>query len=246
MIDPGEDMLGPSAAHEFSDNVMSAVAQMPAPTPTHTFFGAIRALAFRDALSALVVAWHLGTVRGWPIALRVRVRSVALVMAVVAMLGMGTLAAAAAVQVVVPLAVEPAPIVLPSTGDQDVVPAGPGHDPRPDPSDRSDEDSTVKAGTTGNDQPSRPKAKKGSAAEKDRDADDGEHDSGRDDESDMGDGQDHDAGPGGSGDGDEDADDDANEGGGDADSSGDDEPDPGDVDGEDGEDGDDGVDVNAE
>jgi hypothetical protein len=204
MSGPERTVPRPSTADEFSDNVMSAVAQMPAPTPTHTFLEAIRAFELGDALSTLLVAWHLGTVRGWPIALRVRARSVALVMAVVAVLGMGTLAAAATLQVVVPLAVESAPIVRPPTGDHDPVPAGPGQDPIADPADRSNDDSTVKAGTTGNDQSSKPKEKKGSATEKDQDADGGEHDASRDDRSDDGEGEDHDAGPGASGDGDED------------------------------------------
>lgn len=91
----------------FTDRVMTAIAVAPSPTPTRTFLAAIRAGAARDAGAALSVAWHVGTVRSWYIAPRVRTRSLALLLGVVTLLGMGSLAAAAAaVHVVSPRWIE--------------------------------------------------------------------------------------------------------------------------------------------
>jgi hypothetical protein len=91
---------------------MAAIALAPLPTPTRTFVAALRAGAARDAVAAVRVAWHLGTVRRWPVAPRVRARSFALVLAVASVLATGSLAAAAAVRVVVPH-IEPAPATDP-------------------------------------------------------------------------------------------------------------------------------------
>jgi hypothetical protein len=96
----------------FVDRVMSSIGVVPSPTPTRTFLAAIRAASVRDAFAALWVAWHLGTVRRWPVAPRVRARSFALVLAVASILATGSLAAAAAVRVVAPQ-VEGAPLTAP-------------------------------------------------------------------------------------------------------------------------------------
>ena len=98
---PSKDrsLLSPS---EFIDRVMTSIALAPPPTPTRAFVAAMRARAFRDAAATLWVAWHLGTVRTWHVAPRVRARSFALVLAVTAVLATGGLAAAAAVHSVVP------------------------------------------------------------------------------------------------------------------------------------------------
>ncbi|MEP6638306.1 MAG: hypothetical protein ABJC39_03070 [Chloroflexota bacterium] len=90
----------------FTDRIMAAIAEMPLPTPTRNFTAALRAGALRDAGSAIVVAWHLATVRTWQVAPRVRARSIALVLAVATMLATGSLATAAAVRIVVPSAFE--------------------------------------------------------------------------------------------------------------------------------------------
>jgi uncharacterized membrane protein YgcG len=85
----------------FSDRVMATVAGQPMPSPTRALLVAVRRLSVRDAGSALWVAWHIGTARGWRIGPRVRVRSMALVFSVVALLAVsGSLAAAGASQVI--------------------------------------------------------------------------------------------------------------------------------------------------
>jgi hypothetical protein len=53
-------------------------------------------------VASLAVAWHLGTVRSWSVAPRVRARSFALVFAVASVLATGSIVAAAAVRVAVP------------------------------------------------------------------------------------------------------------------------------------------------
>ena len=73
-------------ATEFNERVMAAIALVPTPTPTRTFVAALRARAIRDAVATLWVAWHLGTVRSWHVAPRVRARSFALVLAVTSVL----------------------------------------------------------------------------------------------------------------------------------------------------------------
>lgn len=105
----------------FSDRVMAALAPLPNPTPTRTLVEALRTHSLRDALAALSVAWHLGTVRSWPIAPRVRARSFALVLAAVTLLGTGSLAAAAAAVHVVSSASGGHPTVEPAGA----VPAAP-------------------------------------------------------------------------------------------------------------------------
>ena len=85
----------------FVDRVMSAIETVPAPTPVRAFGWSLRAGAWRDTVSSLLVAWHLGTVRGWSVAPPVRARSMALVLAVVSVLTTGSLVAAAAVHVAV-------------------------------------------------------------------------------------------------------------------------------------------------
>ena len=129
---------------------MEAIARELQPSPTRTFFGAIRLRSLGTAVSALVVAWHLGTVRAWPIAPRVRARSFALVIAVAFVLGSATLVAAAAMAVVVPPSMEQprvvdrAPAAFPATPTASSAPAAtppPADDPSPvpavvDPTDR--------------------------------------------------------------------------------------------------------------
>ena len=118
----------PPSPDGFADDVMRAIAEVPQPSPTRTFVGAVRLRSVATAVDALAVAWHLVTVRAWPIAPRVRARSFALVMAVAFVLGTGTLAAAAAVTVVVPPRIDqprlidqvpaadpPGPVSLPKT-----------------------------------------------------------------------------------------------------------------------------------
>jgi hypothetical protein len=91
--------LAPVDTTGFADRVMSAIRNEPAPTPTRSFMAALRARSPRDAGSALWVAWHLGTVRRWSVDPRVRVRSMALVLAVSGVLMTGSLAAAGVVRV---------------------------------------------------------------------------------------------------------------------------------------------------
>jgi hypothetical protein len=101
-------------ATEFTDRVMTAIALLPMPSPTRTFVAALRARAVRDGIAALWVAWHLGTVRTWHVAPRVRARSFALVLAVASVLATGGLAAAAAVHSVVPHGDDRNPVSAPS------------------------------------------------------------------------------------------------------------------------------------
>lgn len=122
---PGERPT-PLTAAEFTDRVMTAVRVLPAPTPTQGFFASVRARALRDAIATLWVAWHLGTVRSWSVAPRVRARSFALVLAVASVLATGSLAAAAAVQSVVPQRDEPNPVAAPARSSVDQGPAGNG------------------------------------------------------------------------------------------------------------------------
>ena len=94
-------------ASAFVDRVMASIADLPQPTPTRAFGWSLRAGAWGDARASLWVAWHLATARGWPVAPRVRARSMALVLAVATVLAAGSLVAAAAVQVAVPHRHEP-------------------------------------------------------------------------------------------------------------------------------------------
>jgi hypothetical protein len=110
------------ASDGFADAVMAAIAVARPPTPTRSFLSAVRVGAGRSAAATLWVAWHLATVRGWGVGPRVRARSLALVFGVASVLGTGSLAAAAAVQVVAPRLVLSAPASDPS-GSQ-------GEDPR--------------------------------------------------------------------------------------------------------------------
>lgn len=116
-------LLTPS---EFRDRVMTAIALVPAPTPTRSFVASMRTRTLRDAVATLWVAWHLGTVRGWHVAPRVRARSFALVLAVASVLTTGSLAAAAAVHSVVPQRDDRNPVVAPSGSSVDAGPAGNG------------------------------------------------------------------------------------------------------------------------
>jgi hypothetical protein len=97
------------ASDEFADRVMAAIAGAPPPTPTRSFLSAVRVRAVRSAAATLWVAWHLATVRGWRIGPQVRARSMALVLGVAAVLGTGSLAAAAAVHEVAPRLMVSAP-----------------------------------------------------------------------------------------------------------------------------------------
>ena len=80
---------------------MAGVAREPVPTPARNFGAALRRGSARDAAAALATAWHLATLVGMRITPRVRMRSMALVLSVAAVLVMGgSLATAAAVRVV--------------------------------------------------------------------------------------------------------------------------------------------------
>ena len=116
----------PLTASEFTDRVMEAIRVLPAPTPTRGFIASVRALAVRDSIATLWVAWHLGTVRRWHVAPRVRARSFALLLAVTSVLATGSLAAAAAVQSVAQRD-EPNPVAAPAGSSVDEGPAGNGH-----------------------------------------------------------------------------------------------------------------------
>jgi hypothetical protein len=116
----------PLTAVEFTDRVMDAIRVLPAPTPTRGFIAAVRARTLRDAIATLWVAWHLGTVRSWHVAPRVRARSFALVLAVASVLATGSLAAAAAVHSVVPQRDEPNPVAAPAGSSVDEGPEGSG------------------------------------------------------------------------------------------------------------------------
>jgi hypothetical protein len=103
----------------FADGVMAAVLVAPRPTPTRSFVSAVRARRAHDALAALWVAWHLGTVHSSHVAPPVRARSFALVLAVATILTTGSLAAAAAVGVVVPASAERPPAAIPAASGID-------------------------------------------------------------------------------------------------------------------------------
>jgi hypothetical protein len=116
----------PLTATEFTDRVMSAIVLLPAPTPTRTFLTSIRTGALSEAISTLWVAWHLGTVRSWSVAPRVRARSFALVLAVTAVLASGSIAAAAVVHSVVPHRDDRDPVAAPGGPSVDEGPTGSG------------------------------------------------------------------------------------------------------------------------
>ena len=138
---PHDGEVDGTVQDRFADHVMQAIAHAPQPSPTRTFLEGIHLRSVRTAASALIVAWHLGTVRTWPIAPRVRARSLALVMAVAFVFGSATLAAAAAVSVVAPPWMEQtrmidAPAALPSmpsvgSGMQSASPPTPDPSPAP-------------------------------------------------------------------------------------------------------------------
>jgi hypothetical protein len=86
----------------FVERVMTATETVPSPAPARAFGRALRAGAWRDAVAIISVAWHLGTVRAWSVAPRVRARSLALVLGVASVLATGSIVAAAAVRVAVP------------------------------------------------------------------------------------------------------------------------------------------------
>jgi hypothetical protein len=93
---------------------MVAIVGAPLPTPTRSFLSAVRNHSGRSAAATLWVAWHLATVRAWHVAPPVRARSLALVLGVAAVLGTGSLAAAAAVSEVAPRLIVTAPASDPS------------------------------------------------------------------------------------------------------------------------------------
>jgi hypothetical protein len=82
---------------DFTDRVMRAVGDQPAPSATGSFVTAVRARSLGDAFSAFSVAWHLGTVRRWSVGRRVRLQAIALVMTVLLALGFASIATATAV-----------------------------------------------------------------------------------------------------------------------------------------------------
>jgi hypothetical protein len=68
--------------------VMTRVALEPRPTPARSLAAALRRGSFREAVTSVATAWRLGTMRGRPVALGVRVRSLALAVGVTGMLAM--------------------------------------------------------------------------------------------------------------------------------------------------------------
>jgi hypothetical protein len=91
------DRLHGLGSDTFADRVMALVAEEPRPTPTRALISAIRTGSPREAAAAMSTAWHLGTVRSWSIAPRVRLHAAALVLSVFAVLGTSASLAAAAV-----------------------------------------------------------------------------------------------------------------------------------------------------
>jgi hypothetical protein len=156
-------------ATEFNERVMAAIVLVPTPTPTRTFVAALRARAVRDAVAALWVAWHLGTVRSWHVAPRVRARSFALVLAVTSVLATGGLAAAAAVHSVVPQRDDRNPVSDPSGSSVDAGPDGNGQTGSDGP-DESDE-----SPATSHDPGSTDHVGSGATVDTSDDADDGQH-----------------------------------------------------------------------
>jgi eukaryotic-like serine/threonine-protein kinase len=112
----------------FVDRVMTAIETVPAPTPVRAFGWSLRTRAGRDALASLLVAWHLGTVRAWSVAPRVRARSMALVLAVASVLATGSIVAAAAVRVAVPDSDPRPPTATPGVSVSAPIVDGPGVD----------------------------------------------------------------------------------------------------------------------
>ncbi len=88
------------AEERLADRVMAAIVREPRPTPTRALWSAVRAASVRDAAAALWVAWHLATVRRTSIRPSVRVRSLALVLGALLVLGTASIAAGAAAQIV--------------------------------------------------------------------------------------------------------------------------------------------------
>ena len=172
-------------ATQFAEQVMAAIAHAPTPTPTRAFVASLRARAGRDALAALWVAWHLGTVRSWHVAPGVRARSFALVLAVTSVLATGGLAAAAAVHSVVPQRDARTPVSAPSV---DAGPTGNGLTATDDPdgTDQSPTTSEDPAATDHADSDGR-HASTGAQPDKVDDHDRDQHDG---DEADDGDGPD--------------------------------------------------------
>jgi hypothetical protein len=148
----------------FVDRVMAAVRLEVPPTPARALSGALRRRSLSDAGSALAVAWHLSTVRSWEVAPSVRVRSMALVLAVALALISGSVAAAGAVRLASdpvtrlfqahdddrgPLAIPPATVnepgnVDPNANDEDELePAG--DDPAGAADDEDDRDDAADA-----------------------------------------------------------------------------------------------------
>jgi hypothetical protein len=106
-----------SDVQAFVERVMAAVEVEPVPTPARTLVTSLRGHSIVDAAAAVATAWHLATVSGRRIAPSVRMRSMALVLSVAAVLAMGgSLATAAAVRVVERAV----------ANQQDTVPNGPG------------------------------------------------------------------------------------------------------------------------
>jgi hypothetical protein len=175
-------------ATEFNERVMASIALVPAPTPTRTFVAALRARALRDAVAALWVAWHLGTVRSWHVAPRVRARSFALVLAVTSVLATGGLAAAAAVHSVVPQRDDQNPVSVPSGSSVDAGPPGNGQTVTDGP-DEPDE-----SPATSDDPGSTDHVGSGATVDGSDDADDGQHATrgAQSDEDEANDGEHHD------------------------------------------------------
>jgi hypothetical protein len=186
-------------ATEFNERVMASIARVPAPTPTRAFVAALRARALHDAVAALWVAWHLGTVRSWHVAPRVRARSFALVLAVTSVLATGGLAAAAAVHSVVPQRDDQNPVSVPSGSSVDAGPPGNGRtvtvgpdEPDESPATSDDPGSTdhVGSGATVDGSDDGQHATRGAQSDEDE-ANDGEHHDGDEaDDTDRNDGTD--------------------------------------------------------
>jgi uncharacterized membrane protein YgcG len=124
---PRSDQVDATA---FTDRVMATIETMPRPTPARSFRGALRGWSWPDARASLTVAWHLATVRSWSVAPRVRAQSMALVLAVASVLATGTLVAASAVRMAVPIGPgdrHVAPPMAPADGIADPAMEPPNH-----------------------------------------------------------------------------------------------------------------------
>jgi hypothetical protein len=134
----------------FSDRVMAAVAAEPTPEPTRVFGSAIRTRRFRAALAAVGDAWRVAFGSGRPFA----VRSQALALVLIVLIGVVSLGGGAAVGAARLLNpdVAPSPAPSPSVPPPSPTPA-PSNEPTPTPSVAPSPTPTPEASPTDTDEP---------------------------------------------------------------------------------------------